>query len=39
MTNTIFLREAQPDQFAINIRFLAETADRYERDIFGTDRH
>ena len=39
VTDTFLLREADEDEVASSIRYLAETADRYERLIYGTDEH
>ena len=39
MTDTLLLRESSVDQLAYAIRFLAETSDGYEKQIYGTDRY
>jgi hypothetical protein len=39
MTDTIRLEEADEEQLEAAIAYLAETADFYERSIFGTDEH
>ncbi len=39
LTETFLLREADEDEVASAIRYLAESADRYERFIYGTDRY
>lgn len=39
LTDTFLASEATPDQFERSLRFLATTADRYERVMFGTDQH
>ena len=39
MVYTLLLREGSHDQLATSIRFLAETSDRYEGQIYGTDQY
>lgn len=39
MTDTLRLRGADPDEVSRSLVFLAETADRYEKALFSTDRH
>lgn len=39
LTETFLLREADEDEVESAIRYLAESADRYERLIYGTDRY
>jgi hypothetical protein len=37
MTETLMLRDARSEEIEASISYLAETADHYERTIFGTD--
>ncbi len=39
MTETLSLEDADPGEIESSISFLAETADYYERILFGTDEH
>lgn len=39
MTETLLMRDAAQDHLAYAIRFLAETSDGYEKQIYGTDRY
>jgi hypothetical protein len=39
MTDTYLLKGDCHEQLACSMRFIAETADRYEREIYRTDRH
>jgi hypothetical protein len=39
VVDTMILRDADPGELEATIGYLAETADYYERMIFGTDRH
>lgn len=39
MTETMLMRDTVHDQLAYAIRFLADTADGYEKEIFGTDQY
>lgn len=39
IADTFLLREADQDEIESAVRYLAETADRYERLIYGTDEH
>ena len=39
MTDTLLLNDADPDEIAASVSYLAETADYYERQLFGTDEH
>ena len=39
MTETLMMRASAHDQVAYAVRFLAETADGYEKQIYGTDQH
>ena len=39
MTDTFRLEEAEAEQVEAALAYLAETADFYERSIFGTDEH
>jgi hypothetical protein len=39
MTDTLMLRDADPAEIEASIGYLAETADHYERTIFGTDQY
>ena len=39
LCETFLVAEADPGEVESSIRFIAEMADRYERQIFGTDRN
>ena len=39
MTDTLLLADVDPDELEGALRYLAETADRHEEQIFGTDQH
>jgi hypothetical protein len=39
MTETLLVHDSAHDQLANAIRFLAETSDGYEAQIYGTDQH
>lgn len=39
MTDTFLLKDAGEDEVESSIRFIASIADRYEKAMFGTDRH
>ena len=39
MTDTLMLRDAGFEEIAASISYLAETADHYEKTIFGTDQY
>ena len=39
MSDTFLIREADADEVEHSMRSLAETADKYERLIYGTDQH
>jgi hypothetical protein len=39
MTDTLMLRDAVPAEIEASIDYLAETADYYEKTIFGTDQY
>jgi hypothetical protein len=39
MTDTLMLRDADSAEIEASIGYLAETADLYERTIFGTDQY
>jgi len=39
MTDTFLLKQVDHDQLAFSMNFLAETADGYERQIYGTDQY
>lgn len=39
MTDTLFLTDADASGLEASLRYLAETADRNELEIFGTDTH
>tara|TARA_R110001592_G_scaffold363393_1_gene687342 strand:+ start:203577 stop:203960 length:384 start_codon:yes stop_codon:yes gene_type:complete len=39
MTETLLVRDAVQDHLAYAVRFLAETSDGYEKQIYGTDRY
>jgi len=39
MTDTLMLEDIETEQLEAAISYLAETADFYERSIFGTDEH
>jgi hypothetical protein len=39
MVETVCLGSMDQAQLADLLRYIAETADRYERGIYGTDRH
>ncbi|MGQ9589508.1 MAG: hypothetical protein ACUVYA_04345 [Planctomycetota bacterium] len=39
IAETFLLREADQDEVEAAVRYLAETADRYERLVYGTDAH
>ena len=39
MTDTLLLNDADTDEIAASFSYLAETADYYERQLFGTDEH
>ena len=39
MTDTLLLKDADPDEIAASVSYLAETADYYEKQLFGTDEH
>jgi hypothetical protein len=39
LSDTFLTRHAAPDHVERSLRFLAETADRYEKVLFGTDSH
>ena len=39
VVDTLILRDADPGEIEASISYLAETADYYERIVFGTDDH
>ena len=39
MTETLLMRDSAHDQLGYAVRFLAEAADGYEKQIYGTDQH
>jgi hypothetical protein len=39
MTDTFLLKEADDDEVEASVRYLAKTADRYEKAIYGADQH
>ena len=39
LTDTFLLRDADEGEVAASLRYLAETADRYEKEIYGQDRN
>lgn len=39
MADTFLIRHIDHDQLAFSMNFLAQTADDYERQIYGTDEH
>ena len=39
MTDTLMLRDADPGEIRASIAYLSQTADEYEKLIFGTDQH
>jgi len=39
MVDTLLLADADPDEVRILVRYLAETADYYERSMFGPDAY
>jgi hypothetical protein len=39
MTDTLMLKDADPEKIEASIDFLSEQADHYERILFGTDEH
>jgi hypothetical protein len=39
MANTLLLKDADAAEIEASIAYLAETADYYEKTLFGTDRH
>ncbi len=39
MANTLLLQDADAPEIEASIAYLAETADYYEKSLFGTDRH
>jgi hypothetical protein len=39
MTDTLLLADAGPGEISATLRYLAETADYYEKIFFGTDEH
>jgi hypothetical protein len=39
MTDTLLLKDADPDEIEAAVSYLAETADYYEKQLFGTDVH
>ena len=39
VVDTLILQDADPGEIEASIGYLAETADYYERMIFGTDEH
>ncbi len=39
MVDTLMLKDAGPAEVEASISYLAETADQYERTLFGTDDH
>jgi len=39
MTDTLLLKDADPDEIEASVSYLAETADYYEKQLFGTDVH
>ena len=39
MTETLLLHDSAHDQLAYAVRFLAETSDGYENQIYGTDQY
>lgn len=39
LIDTFLLRDADPGEVESAIRFIAETADYYEKSIYGTDEH
>ena len=39
MVETVYLDSMNPTQLAEVLRYIADTADRYERTIYGTDKH
>jgi hypothetical protein len=36
---TLMLEEADPSEIEASVRYLAETADYYEKTLFGGDEH
>jgi hypothetical protein len=39
MVDQLLLHDAGPEEIRTTIAYLAETADRYEKSMFGTDEH
>ena len=39
ITDTLILADADPGEVSASLRYLAETADYYEKIFFGTDEH
>jgi hypothetical protein len=39
LTDTLILADADPGEVSATLRYLAETADYYEKIFFGTDEH
>jgi hypothetical protein len=39
MTETLLISDSAHDQLGYAVRFLAETSDGYEKQIYGTDQH
>jgi hypothetical protein len=39
MTDTLMLRDADADEIRACVAYLAQTADSYEKSLFGTDEH
>ena len=39
MTDTLLLKDADADEIAASVSYLAETADYYEKQLYGTDEH
>ena len=39
MANTLLLKDADAAEIEASIGYLAETADYYEKTLFGTDQH
>jgi hypothetical protein len=39
MTETLLMSDSAHDQLGYAVRFLAETSDGYEKQIYGTDQH
>lgn len=39
MTQTLLLEDADPGEIRASLRYMAETADYYEKIFFGTDQH